>query len=182
MAAWPWSQHAAARLDWYQQSEPTARSSGHSRAVLRPRDSSRTFDRENRVRPADQEQTRTKEAKIAVRGRHPRWPAARFRTEYNDDDAAFFAALERLERRMAASIAKARESVVALEYTAPDAPSGTRRIARGGDQPPRRGTFGRIDQPPGAQDPPRATCLIWRAIFRADVTLSTGWRPTPRPD
>jgi serine protease Do len=46
-------------------------------------------------------------------------------------DLALFAALERLERRLATAIAKARESVVALEYTAPDAPPGTRRVATG---------------------------------------------------
>jgi serine protease Do len=49
----------------------------------------------------------------------------------SDTDAALFAALERLERQMAAAIARARESVVALEYTAPDAPPGTRRVATG---------------------------------------------------
>jgi serine protease Do len=49
----------------------------------------------------------------------------------SDADAALFAALERRERQMAAAIAKARESVVALEYTAPDAPPGTRRVATG---------------------------------------------------
>jgi serine protease Do len=49
----------------------------------------------------------------------------------NDTDAALFSALERLERQMAAAIARARESVVALEYTAPDAPPGTRRVATG---------------------------------------------------
>ena len=49
----------------------------------------------------------------------------------SDDDAALCAALERLERQMAAAIARARESVVALEYTAPDAPPGTRRVATG---------------------------------------------------
>ena len=46
-------------------------------------------------------------------------------------DAALFAALERLERQMAVAIARARKSVVALEYTAPDAPPGTRRVATG---------------------------------------------------
>jgi serine protease Do len=49
----------------------------------------------------------------------------------SDTDVALFAALERLERQMAAAIARARESVVALEYTAPDAPPGNRRIATG---------------------------------------------------
>ena len=49
----------------------------------------------------------------------------------SDADAILLAALERRERQMAAAIAKARESVVALEYTAPDAPPGTRRVATG---------------------------------------------------
>jgi serine protease Do len=49
----------------------------------------------------------------------------------SDADAALFAALEQLERQMAAAIASARKSVVALEYTAPDAPPGTRRVATG---------------------------------------------------
>ncbi len=49
----------------------------------------------------------------------------------SDSDAALFAALERRERQMAGAIAKARESVVALEYTASDAPPGTRRVATG---------------------------------------------------
>ena len=44
----------------------------------------------------------------------------------SDADAALFAALEQLERQMAAAIASARKSVVALEYTAPDAAPGTR--------------------------------------------------------
>jgi serine protease Do len=47
-----------------------------------------------------------------------------------DSDAALFATVERLERRVAAAIGRARESVVALEYTAIDAPS-TRRGATG---------------------------------------------------
>jgi serine protease Do len=41
------------------------------------------------------------------------------------------AAWDRLERRVAAAMARARESVVALEYTAADAPAGTRRVATG---------------------------------------------------
>jgi serine protease Do len=49
----------------------------------------------------------------------------------DDADAALFAALERLERQMATAIAKARESVVALEYTATDTPRDTRRVATG---------------------------------------------------
>ena len=48
-----------------------------------------------------------------------------------DTDAALFAALERLEQRVATAMARARESVVTLEYTAADAPPGTRRLATG---------------------------------------------------
>jgi serine protease Do len=49
----------------------------------------------------------------------------------SDSDAALFASVERLERRVAAAVGRARESVVALEYTAIDAPPGTRRRATG---------------------------------------------------
>ena len=42
-----------------------------------------------------------------------------------------FAAWDRLERRIASVMARARESVVALEYTAADEPAGTRRVATG---------------------------------------------------
>jgi serine protease Do len=48
-----------------------------------------------------------------------------------DADAALFTALERLEWRIAAAMSRARQSVVALEYTAADAPPGTRRVASG---------------------------------------------------
>jgi len=48
-----------------------------------------------------------------------------------DADAALFTALERLEWRIAAAMSRARQSVVALEYTAADAPPGTRRMASG---------------------------------------------------
>lgn len=46
-------------------------------------------------------------------------------------DTFLFSALDCLERQVAVAIAQARESVVALEYTAADAPAGTRRIATG---------------------------------------------------
>jgi serine protease Do len=46
-------------------------------------------------------------------------------------DAALFAAWERLERRVAAAMVRARESVVALEYTPAGAPAGRRRLATG---------------------------------------------------
>ncbi len=50
---------------------------------------------------------------------------------HSGDDDFLFAALERLEQQVAAAMARVRESVVALEYTASDAPAGTRRIATG---------------------------------------------------
>jgi S1-C subfamily serine protease len=49
----------------------------------------------------------------------------------SDADAALFTALERLEWRIAAAMSRARQSVVALEYTAAEAPHGTRRVASG---------------------------------------------------
>ena len=69
-------------------------------------------------------------------------------------DAALFAALERLERQMATAIARARESVVALEYTAPDAPPGTRRVATGVVINHRGEVLSvHIDPPPASPDP-----------------------------
>jgi len=56
---------------------------------------------------------------LGIEARHP------------DTDLALFAALERLEERVAAAMGRARESVVTLEYTAADAPPGTRRVATG---------------------------------------------------
>ncbi len=46
-------------------------------------------------------------------------------------DAGDAALLETVERRVAKSIARARESAVALEYAVADAPSGARRVATG---------------------------------------------------
>ena len=75
----------------------------------------------------------------------------------NDADKTLFLALERLERRMAAAIARARESVVALEYTAPDAPPGTRRVATGVVINHHGEVLSvRIDQPRASQAPPAA--------------------------
>jgi len=48
-----------------------------------------------------------------------------------EDDAAWLAAMERLERRVAAGAERARESVLALEYKANGAPAGARRVATG---------------------------------------------------
>jgi serine protease Do len=48
-----------------------------------------------------------------------------------DDDEVLFAAMERLERRMAAGMIRARDSVVTLEYKSADGPDGARRVATG---------------------------------------------------
>src|SRR5271157_247991 len=47
------------------------------------------------------------------------------------DESALFAALEQLERQMSAGMIRARDSVVALEYTALEGPPGSRRLATG---------------------------------------------------
>jgi hypothetical protein len=44
---------------------------------------------------------------------------------------ALLAALERMERRVAGAMARVRDSVVTLEYTAADSPTGARRVATG---------------------------------------------------
>src|SRR5262249_37317361 len=66
---------------------------------------------------------------------HPDFAARSDQSDHShaasDSDASLSAALERLERQVAVAMARARESVVALEYTAADAPAGTRRIATG---------------------------------------------------
>lgn len=48
-----------------------------------------------------------------------------------DGDDAWLDALERLERRVAEGMERARESVLALEYQAAGAPAGARRVATG---------------------------------------------------
>ena len=74
-----------------------------------------------------------------------------------DGDAALFAASERLEQQVAVAIARARESVVALEYTAPDGPPGTRRVATGVVINHRGEVLSvRIDPPPVSQTPTAA--------------------------
>jgi len=66
------------------------------------------------------------------------------------DDEVLFAAMERLERRMAAGMGRARESVLALEYTAADGPADARRAAVGVVVDGDRGDVlsVRIDRPP----------------------------------
>jgi serine protease Do len=69
-------------------------------------------------------------------------------------EAALIAAWDRLERRIAAAVARARESVVALEYTAADAPTGARRVATGVVINHRGEILSvRIDQPPAEPVP-----------------------------
>ena len=49
----------------------------------------------------------------------------------DSSDEKLLAVWDHVERQIAAAMARARESVVALEYTAGDAPTGTRRVASG---------------------------------------------------
>lgn len=66
-----------------------------------------------------------------------------------EDDEILFAAMERLERRMAAGMGRARESVVTLEYTEAGAPDDERSAAVGVVVDGRRGEVlaVRIDRP-----------------------------------
>jgi S1-C subfamily serine protease len=99
-------------------------------------------------RDADVGSERSSSAVDPVRGRSPRGDRAAGRggaeglaadgdgdgrnggsSESSVDE--LLAAWDRLERRIAAAMARARESVVALEYTAADAPADTRRVATG---------------------------------------------------
>jgi len=64
------------------------------------------------------------------------------------DDDAWLGALESLERRVAAGMERARESVLALEYKAAGAPPGARRVATGVVIDARGSVLSiRIDQP-----------------------------------
>jgi serine protease Do len=72
-------------------------------------------------------------------------------------DAFLSAAMERLERQVAVAVAYARESVVALEYSAADAPTGTRRIATGVVINERGEVLSvKIDPVTSGSEPPRA--------------------------
>ena len=103
----------------------------------------------------------------------------------DDADAALFATLERLERQMAAAIARARESVVALEYTAPDAPSGTRRVATGVVINHRGEVLSvNIDPPPASAGSNRQRTVrhgLWPLTSQGVVMLFTGSRLTRIP-
>ncbi len=58
-------------------------------------------------------------------------PAPRQDVQESGSELALFAALEQLERQMSAGMVRARDSVVALEYTALEGPRGARRLATG---------------------------------------------------
>ena len=147
--------------NWYRQSELTALDQsgpGHAGGTELGAGRVEEDARENTLGSARgvRNSSGAKEAKISgARPGRPDGEVAPLSTalERNkDDDGTFFAAFERLERRMAAAVAKVRESVVALEYTAPDAPAGTRRIATGVVINQSGEVISvRIDQPPVAQ-------------------------------
>jgi S1-C subfamily serine protease len=64
---------------------------------------------------------------------------------------ALVTALERMERRVAGAMARVRDSVVTLEYTAADSPTGARRVAAGVVINPRGEVLSiRIDRPAAA--------------------------------
>jgi S1-C subfamily serine protease len=78
--------------------------------------------------------------------------SSRTETKESYDDSALLATQERLEQCVAAGVARARESVLALDYAATDGPADSRRVATGvvintdGDV-----LSVRIDRPAGSQ-------------------------------
>jgi S1-C subfamily serine protease len=71
-----------------------------------------------------------------VSGEHPGSPSVTSTSRQSErgedsDDSAVIAALERLEKRMAVGMKRARDSVVALEYKTVESPPGSRRLATG---------------------------------------------------
>ncbi len=84
------------------------------------------------------------------------------------DDDLLFAAMERLERRLAAGMVRARESVVTLEYTESDAPDDERSAAVGVVVDGPRGDVlaVRIDRPRPASDKSDAPApIVARDVF-----------------
>jgi serine protease Do len=78
------------------------------------------------------EETSHRTARPEVRaGSSSRPDARRDDDRKESDESALFAALEQLERQMSAGMIRARDSVVALEYTAREGPPGSRRLATG---------------------------------------------------
>ena len=73
-------------------------------------------------RPKNGEINRGSREPISVAGQNP--------SSVGSEDA-LLAALERMERRVAGAMSRVRDSVVTLEYTAEDSPTGTRRVATG---------------------------------------------------
>ncbi|WP_165249393.1 S1C family serine protease [Paludisphaera soli] len=98
----------------------------------------------------DASSTRSLSSAELSAGRAVPLAGARKRREQEEDDEVLFAAMERLERRMAAGMGRARESVLALEYTAADGPADARRAAVGVviDGPRGDVLSVRIDRPP----------------------------------
>ena len=78
------------------------------------------------------EETSDRTARPEVRAGSTSRPDARRDDDRKEsDESALFAALEQLERQMSAGMIRARDSVVALEYTAREGPPGSRRLATG---------------------------------------------------
>ncbi len=143
---------ASTKLEIPLQTHALTSAEGSGRPALRVRDSSTRTSLQAREakegRDADLEdeeaQHRTAAAPRAVSSRR----SSNTETKESQDDST----LERLERRVAAGMARARESVVTLEYAATDGPADSRRVATGvvintdGDV-----LSVRIDRPTGSQ-------------------------------
>ncbi|WP_165073029.1 S1C family serine protease [Paludisphaera rhizosphaerae] len=108
-------------------------------------------------RPATEVPASTTKSDLAFAGRR--------RDPEEEEDEALFGAMERLERRMAAGMARARESVVAIEYTASGGAADARGAAVGVVVDGRRGevlSVG-IERPPS--EPGAASTIIARDVF-----------------
>lgn len=91
--------------------------------------------------------------------------AGRRRASEEEDDEALFGAMERLERRMAAGMGRARESVVAIEYTASGGPADARSAAVGVVVDGRRGEVLSVGIERPAGEPGAASTIIARDVF-----------------
>jgi serine protease Do len=91
----------------------------------------------------------SREARVGSHAGLPSRSATRGHGEREgSNESAIFAALEQLERQMSAGMIRARDSVVALEYTAREGPPGSRRLATGVVINPRGDVLSvRIDPP-----------------------------------
>ncbi|WP_165229593.1 S1C family serine protease [Aquisphaera insulae] len=79
---------------------------------------------------ADRSATTPEEPLPTASGRHRKRDRDQGDSD-RDDSAALFATMERLERLIGAGMARARASVVSLEYTSAEASNGSRRMACG---------------------------------------------------